>query len=1490
MVNKRNLKAVYRAIIDKKGFTMVELIVVLVILAILAAAAVPALLGYIDTAREKRYIAEGKEALAAAQSMMNDVYTDNLANVTVKMRDEAFKTSGLEDNTAFAINTVRNFRDDADGTSATIACYTIASALYTAEDGTFIYYDGSNWTKKEKDDSEVKGIKDVNFIWVWGYEPHEIDTGFKTIEVIDSGEGEEDVIDNGDDSEIIDSTEARIDIVVDNAEVNVILIAADPEYGHQSMTLAGGFSSIELTYDSSLGFETDPRPQATPFFEQSSILWSSTDNIPAGATPVSDISMSELKEYLSANLDEYKDKTFEFKATISEREVKVPVTFCAYISDDNIDPKLKVEVIGDDSYDKNEDGINDTEIMSYGVASNTLRWDSSDFDLTHINVSSNVSAPNTSVASHDGNWVRKIGPNEYQKNAENSYKWINTSDGFVTNVSDWISLILSNNDIEDAITEISNGVTFVAPADIHKTLYVRGTLTKGTNPDFTHMVWFSENDQGEPLEYSFSINFRQNELTKVMFDEDDVSAPIQITESYSIFGSNGRNVYTDNLRLKWWYIYATDDKNINIKDNTFTPNENNRKRLSMADEKFELSNYLIEELYADSEKYGELAELDVAAFSTKLNSDASEGNDTVIHNRFKELAGNDYSKIKNIFWTNADNPDNYSSKVKEICISTTTIKSDPKTNFLKRNDNGEYEIEQRKEDFPAYTVAYSVPNNDGGTSGFNIYVFTEDGSDMKAVGSYKSLCQDYKNMMQNTFVSHLDTAEVNDMQNMFSGCNSLSSLNLLNFNTSIVKNMSYMFRNCGTMESLDITGFNTRNVTAMVNMFEGCSNLSFSDMKSAAPSNPNGVNCTAMFKGCTGIIIVDDYDFTYINNMKNMFENCSSLTDVTISGRKGEDDTNAPCTVTDGNVKDIFKSCNVKNIIIKDIEFSGFTASGKNTSGLRDIVNSSFGTLETFKMENVSLPKLETLEALMCSKVNDNAADGMPNLRSVEIIDVDAPKLSRLKTTFQKNKNLESVKFRNFNIIPTKDTSNKGWNRNISQMFANCESLVNVDFGSYGEEGAFTASTMSDFDDMFYNCTSLEVLDLSAFNLERNMPSAKTMFANCINLTTIYATNPDTHEGYGFRFNKVDNAGEKSSIGNEKGIFYGCVKLTGGNGTVYNDSTDIGKGIKCNRARVDTAGEDGYFTEKDPTPKAMLVIGSRINDAFANLAGVGTNNKQNVTNIVRSATSPEELGLAEISLNDATRGNTSPEWAENNCSGKYCNISLSESVEKYPTPVYAWGENGTVYWYSEEEHPLLSVTCRSMFAYFTIPNTYGIKDFDARFVEDMSYMFADRPDDNYSGRSGLTTVNLDWDTSNVKSMEGLFKGRNQNADFTWTNFDTSNVTTLRKAFDGVPLNDVSFLYGLDMSKVTNMDFAFDSVTVTSLTVDGREYTSNIDVAKCIIESWNSLDALDDALDGNLSNQTFRNWAKAGVKNTDYTLKNGKIWHINGNGNFGPKDL
>lgn len=63
---------------NKKGFTLVELLVVLVILTILAAAIIPSMMGFIDRAKKESIAAEQRSVLLAAQVEVNEMYGKGL--------------------------------------------------------------------------------------------------------------------------------------------------------------------------------------------------------------------------------------------------------------------------------------------------------------------------------------------------------------------------------------------------------------------------------------------------------------------------------------------------------------------------------------------------------------------------------------------------------------------------------------------------------------------------------------------------------------------------------------------------------------------------------------------------------------------------------------------------------------------------------------------------------------------------------------------------------------------------------------------------------------------------------------------------------------------------------------------------------------------------------------------------------------------------------------------------------------------------------------------------------------------------------------------------------------------------------------------------------------------------------------------------------------------------------------------------------------------
>ena len=66
------------------------------------------------------------------------------------------------------------------------------------------------------------------------------------------------------------------------------------------------------------------------------------------------------------------------------------------------------------------------------------------------------------------------------------------------------------------------------------------------------------------------------------------------------------------------------------------------------------------------------------------------------------------------------------------------------------------------------------------------------------------------------------TSGIEDMNRMFESCVNLKSINLSGWDTSSVKDMNQMFSMCESLESLNLSGWDTSNVKNMGSLFWEC--------------------------------------------------------------------------------------------------------------------------------------------------------------------------------------------------------------------------------------------------------------------------------------------------------------------------------------------------------------------------------------------------------------------------------------------------------------------------------------------------------------------------------------------------------------------------------------------------------------------------------------------------------------------------------------------
>lgn len=127
---------------SKKGFTLVELIVVLVILAVMAAMLVPALTGYIDEARKKKDYNAASEVLTAAQSAVARYYGDTPATSATPSGAATYVMTG---DGATMVDNLTGI--DATLTNVTVSdTYVITNCTVQLPGGNTYTWNGTTWS------------------------------------------------------------------------------------------------------------------------------------------------------------------------------------------------------------------------------------------------------------------------------------------------------------------------------------------------------------------------------------------------------------------------------------------------------------------------------------------------------------------------------------------------------------------------------------------------------------------------------------------------------------------------------------------------------------------------------------------------------------------------------------------------------------------------------------------------------------------------------------------------------------------------------------------------------------------------------------------------------------------------------------------------------------------------------------------------------------------------------------------------------------------------------------------------------------------------------------------------------------------------------------------------------------------------------------------------------------------------------------------------
>ncbi len=589
------------------------------------------------------------------------------------------------------------------------------------------------------------------------------------------------------------------------------------------------------------------------------------------------------------------------------------------------------------------------------------------------------------------------------------------------------------------------------------------------------------------------------------------------------------------------------------------------------------------------------------------------------------------------------------------------------------------------------------------------------------------------NLSDITGMEYLNTSEVMIMSGMFSGCSSLTNIDLIHFNTSKVTNMPSIFKDCTGLTSLDLIVFDTQNVLNMRSMFDGCSNLT--TIYAGAGWNTEKVDAESseyMFRGCTSLVggmgTVFDADHTdkeyaridggqaapgYFSGAPAYAALSSDGTTLTFycdmlrSTRGTTYDLNQPEDdpdwYNDGSFEDI-------TTVVFDPSFAS----------ARPIATSSW----FYEMED--LTTITGMEYLNTSKVTDMSYmfNTCLSLTSLDLSHFDTGKVTNMRGMFMACGQLTSLDLGRFN---TANVTNMGY------MFYNCYSLTSLAVGD------LNTGNVEYMDKMFAGCTGLTEIDFSGFGfMTTNVTDMNNMFSGCSRLTSLntwrafaYGTQNVTDMSYMFRgcsgLTSLDlTYVNTESATNLSHMFDGCTNLTE---------------ITLNKY---------YFTTSNVTDMTSMFMGCSSLQSL-DLSSFNTENLTTINRMFQNCSSLKQIDLS--SFNTDKIKNSDMDWLFANCS----------SLER--VDVSSFNTSGLTSLWS------MFINCSSL-------KVLDLSSFDTKKVTLTTTMF--------QGCTNLKAIYVGggWDMSTVTTSPGMFDGCTSIVGCMGTTYDANHIDKAYAHIDG----------------------------------------------------------------------------------------------------------